>query len=89
MDEVRRDGWKLDIGRINDDTLIELHRDGFNFTDTGAPEGVRDVGKKHKVVGEVPFETGVPEPKVKSPLDRHTIEKQMVAETVISYGFDS
>jgi len=57
--------------------------------DTGAPEGVRDVGKKHKVVGEVPFETGVPEPKVKSPLDRHTMEKQMVAETIISYGFDS
>ncbi len=68
---------------------IELHRDGFNFTDTDAPEGVRDAGKKRKDVGEVPFETGVPEPKVKSPLDRHTMEKQMVAETVISYGFDS
>ena len=37
----------------------------------------------------MPFETGVPEPKVKSPLDRHTMEKQMVAETIISYGFDS
>ena len=47
------------------------------------------MGKKRKVVGEVPFETGVPEPKVKSPLDRHTMEKQMVAETIISYGFDS
>ncbi len=26
---------------------------------------------------------------VKSPPDRHTMEQQMVAETVISYGFDS
>ena len=47
------------------------------------------MGKKGNVVGEVPFESGVPEPKVKSPLDRHTIEKQMVAETIISHGFDS
>ena len=87
--EVRRDGWKLDVGRINDDTLIELHRDGFDFTESGTPEGVREVGTKRKVVGGVPFETGVPEPGIKSPLDRHTMEKQMVAETIISYGFDS
>jgi len=56
---------------------------------TGTPEGVREKSKKHKVVGEVPFETGVPEPSIKSPLDRHTMEKRMVAETIISYRFDS
>ncbi len=89
VDEVRLNGWKLDMSRINDDTLIELHRDGFDFTEEGTPEGVRTVGKKRKVVGEVPFETGVPEPKVKSPLDRHTMEKEMVAVTIISYSFDS
>ncbi len=69
--------------------MIELHRDGFDFTEKGTFGGVRVKGKKHKVVGEVPIETGVPEPGVKSPLDRHTMEKQMVAETIISYGFDS
>ncbi len=61
VDEVRRDAWKLDIGRINDDTLIELHRDGFDSTEAGTPEGVREVGKKRKDVGEAPFETGVPD----------------------------
>jgi hypothetical protein len=35
--EVRRDGWKLDIGRINDDTLIELHRDGVLATPYAIP----------------------------------------------------
>ncbi len=68
VDEVRLNGWKLDMSRINDDTMMELQRDGFDFTDTGSPSGVRDVGKKRKVVGKVPFETGIPEPGIKSPL---------------------
>ncbi len=67
---------------------MELSRDGFTFTETGSPNGVREVAKKHNVVGTVPFETGTSEPGVKSPLDRHTTGKQLVAETVFSYGFD-
>jgi hypothetical protein len=88
QDEVKRDGWRLDVDRIDEETLIALYRDGFTFTDTGTPEQVHQVSKKHAVVGHVPFETGVPGPGVKSPLDRMPIEKQMVAETIISHGFE-
>ncbi len=68
--------------------VVNQQEDGFDFTDTGAPEGVRGVGKMREGVVEVHFKTGVPEPRIKSPLDRHTLEKQMVAETVVAYGCD-
>ncbi len=102
--DIKRECWSLVYDIIDMDMLVELARHGFTWGEDGNPETLHpepgepesremsasqpDVTNKHTFVGEVPFETGVPEPTVKSPLDRHSMENQMVAETMISYGLD-
>ncbi len=60
----------------------------FPFTGGSEPDAAREVGRKHKVVCTAPFETGVPEPGIKSRLDRDATARQLVAETIVAYGFD-
>ncbi len=104
MSDINRDKWSLMYDVIDMDMLVELARHGFSWGEDGKPQmpqaepsvpesrkmsvDQQGVTNKHVLVGQIPFETGVPEPGMRSPLDRHSMEKQLGGETMIFYGLD-